>query len=46
MTLANALHVKNLIKMKAALFFLDCLLKAVALITLYVIGLYVHLCFI
>lgn len=46
MTLANALHVKNLIKMKAVLFILDCLLQAIALITVYVIGLYVHLCFI
>ena len=46
MTLAIALHVKNLIKMKTALLAIDCLIKALALITLYVIGLYVHLCFI
>lgn len=46
MTLANALHVKNLITMKAALLAIDCLFKALALITVYVIGLYVHLCFI
>lgn len=43
---ANALHVKNLITMKAVLYVLDCLVWAIALITVYVIGLYVHLCFI
>lgn len=46
MTYANALHVKNLITMKAVLYVLDCLLWAIALITVYVIGLYIHLCFI
>lgn len=43
---ANALHVKNLITMKAVLYVLDCLVWAIALIAVYVIGLYVHLCFI
>ena len=46
MTLANALHVKNLITMKAVLCFFKCLIWAIAIIALYVIGLYVHLCFI
>ena len=46
MTHANALHVKNLIKMKAVLYVLDCLVWAIALIAVYVIGLYVHYCFI
>ena len=32
--------------MKTALFAIECLIEALALITLYVIGLYVHLCFI
>lgn len=46
MTHANALHVKNLITMKAVLYFLKCLIWAIAIITMYVIGLYIHLCFI
>ena len=46
MTHANALHVKNLITMKAVRYFLDCLLWAIAIIAVYVIGLYVHYCFI
>ena len=46
MTHANALHVKNLITMKKVLYFLECLLWAIAIITVYVIGLYVHYCFI
>lgn len=46
MTHANALHVKNLITKKAVLYVLDCLVWAIALITVYVIGLYIHLCFI
>jgi len=46
MTHANALHVKNLFTMKAVLYVLDCLVWAIALIAVYVIGLYVHYCFI
>ena len=46
MTHANALHVKNLITMKTVLNILECLLWAIAIITVYVIGLYIHLCFI
>ena len=46
MTHANALPVKNLITMKKVLYVLECLLWAIAIITVYVIGLYVHLCFI
>ena len=46
MTHANALHVKNLITMKKVLYFLECLLWAIAIIAVYVIGLYIHYCFI
>ena len=46
MTHANALHVKNLITMKAVRYILECLVWAIAIIAVYFIALYIHLCFI